>query len=75
MQYFVVVLSHQRQLESVLGRIDRDRSRLGISVEAMNDLSFDSCEVDWLIEGLDDSVVTVATYQRRYEKGERETNP
>lgn len=57
LQDLVVVLLRESELESVLGRIDVDGSRSSVSVDAVNNLSLDSSEVDGLVESLDDSGV------------------
>lgn len=57
MEDLVVVLPHQRQFETILRWIDWDRSRFRVTIEYMDNLSFDASQVDGLIECLDDSVV------------------
>ena len=58
LQDLVVVLSHEGQLEAVLGRVDGDCSWLGSAVETMDHLALDASEVYRLIEGFDDAVIT-----------------
>jgi hypothetical protein len=57
LQHLVVVLADERQLESILCRINRDGLRLGRAVEAVHDLALDASKVDRLIERLDDPIV------------------
>ena len=59
LQDLVVILAHEGELESVLGRVNRDRPGLGGTVEAVDNLSLDSGEVDGLLERLDDTVVAL----------------
>lgn len=54
----IVVFAGERELEAVLGRVDGDGPRGSGSVEAVHDLALDAGEVDGLLEGLDDTVVT-----------------
>jgi hypothetical protein len=56
---FIVILPDEGQLESVLGRIDRDGSRFGTSVKAVDDITLDSSQVDGLLKGLDNTVITI----------------
>ena len=58
---FVVVLAHEGELEAVFGRVDRDGARLGVAVEAVDDLALDAGKVDGLLERLDDAVVAART--------------
>jgi hypothetical protein len=55
---FIVILPDEGQLESILGRIDSDGSRFGTSVKAVNDITLDSGQVDRLLKGLDNTVIT-----------------
>jgi hypothetical protein len=55
---FVVILADEGQLETILGRVDRDGAGLGTAVEAVNDVALDPSQVDGLFERLDDSIVT-----------------
>jgi len=66
---FVIVLSDESQLESVLGRIDSDGSRFGTSVKAVNDITLDSGQVDGLFESLDNTVITVCQLCKEGESG------
>ena len=66
---FVIVLSDESQLESVLGRIDSDGSRFGTSVKAVNDITLDSGQVDGLLEGLDNTVITIDQLRDQGETG------
>lgn len=59
LQDLVVVLPDQSELESVLGRIDGDGTRLGGAVETVDDLALDASEVDRLVEGFNDAIVTI----------------
>lgn len=54
----VIVFANKSKLESILGRIDGDCSRLGSSVQTVYHLTLDSRQVDWLLKGLDDTVIT-----------------
>lgn len=56
-EYFIVVLTDERELKAVFGRIDGDGLRLCGAVEAVENLALDTGEVDWLVKGLDNSVV------------------
>jgi hypothetical protein len=56
---FIVILPDEGQFESVLGRINGDGSRFGRSVKAVNDITLDSSQVDGLLEGLDNTVITI----------------
>ncbi len=58
LENLVVVLANESELEAVLRRVDGDGSRLGRSVEAVNCGSLHSREVDGLLKGLDDTIVT-----------------
>jgi hypothetical protein len=58
MKHFIIILSDKGELEAIFGRIDGNALRSGITVEAMNDFAFDTGEVDGLIKGLDDAVIT-----------------
>lgn len=58
-QYLVIILAHEREFESVLCRVNRDRTRFGIAVEAVHDLALDASQVHWLLERFDDAVVTL----------------
>lgn len=57
MQDLVVVLPHKCELEPVFRGIDRDRTWLGVAVEAVNHLALNPSEVNGLLEGLDDTVI------------------
>jgi hypothetical protein len=65
---FIVILPDEGQLESILGRIDRDGSRFGTSVKAVNDITLDSGQVDGLLEGLDNTVITTCQLRNRNSK-------
>jgi len=56
---FIIVLPDESQLESVLCRIDSDGSGLGTSVKAVNDITLDSGQVDGLLKGLDNTIITI----------------
>lgn len=56
---FIVVLLDERELESVLCRINSDGPRLCLSVQAVHGRALDSSQVHGLFERLDDTVVTV----------------
>lgn len=58
-KHLIVVLPDQGELEPVLGRIDGNRLGLCRSVETMDNLALDSCKIDRLVQGLDNSVVAV----------------
>lgn len=58
-QDFFVVLTDESELEAVFSRVDRDRLRSCVAVEAVNGLAFDAGEVNRLFERLDDAVVAV----------------
>lgn len=53
----VVIPADEGELEAVLGRVNRDRLRACVAVQAVNDLALDAGEVDGLVESLDDPVV------------------
>jgi hypothetical protein len=59
MQDLIVVLPHQGELEPIFSRIDRNRSRFGVAIEAVDDFAFDASQVDWLLECFDDSIITI----------------
>lgn len=65
----IVILPDESQLESVLGRIDSDGSGLGTSVKAVNDITLDSGEVNGLLEGLDNTVITIDQLRDQGETG------
>lgn len=52
-------MADEGKLESILRRVNSDAFRFGRSVQAMHGLALDSGKIDWLIESLDDSVVTI----------------
>lgn len=56
---FIVVLLDERELESVLCRIDGDGPWLCLSVQAVHGGALDSSQVDGLFERLDNTVVTI----------------
>lgn len=56
-QHFVVVVADERELEAVLGRIDRDCLRLRRAIEAMDRLALDTRQVDRLIKSLYNAIV------------------
>lgn len=59
LEYLIVVLANERELESVLGWVDSNSARLGGSVETVHDLTLDASEVNGLVERLDDTIITV----------------
>lgn len=59
LQDLVVVVAHERKLEAVLGRIDRDGARARVAVEAVDRLAFDARKVHGLVERTNDAVVAV----------------
>lgn len=58
-QYFVVVLAQQGELEAVLGGIDRQGLCLGVTVEAVDVASLDASQVHGLLQSLDDAAVAL----------------
>ena len=58
LEYFIVILSNEGELESILCWVDSDRSRLGTSVKTVDDVALDSGEVDGLFKGFDNTVIT-----------------
>lgn len=59
LQDFIVVFLDQRELESVLCRVDGDGSRLCLSIQTVDGGALYSSQIDWLLQSLDDTVVTV----------------
>jgi hypothetical protein len=57
LENFIVVPSNESELEAVLCWVDVDRAGLGCAIKAVDDLTFYSGEVDWLIQSLDDTVI------------------
>jgi hypothetical protein len=58
MQHLLVIVSHQREFEPVLCRIERDSLWARGAVEAMNCLSLDTSEIHWVVECADDAVIS-----------------
>ena len=59
LQYLVVVLPDESQLEAVLCGINGDGAGASRSVEAVDGLALDTGEVNWLFESFDDAVVAI----------------
>jgi hypothetical protein len=69
LENFIVVLADEGKLESVLGRIDSDSSGLSAPVKTVNDVALDSSEVDRLLKGLDNAVITTSQLPRSTDSG------
>lgn len=56
-----MVVPEQRKLETVLDGVDGDGARPRRAVEAMYSLALDACQVDRVVEGANDAMVTTGT--------------
>lgn len=59
LQYLVVVLPDESQLEAILCWVNGDGPGTSGAVKTVNGLTLDAGEVDRLLESLDDAVVTI----------------
>jgi hypothetical protein len=57
-EHLLVIIAQKRKLETIFRRIERDRSWACGSVETMDCLAFDAREIDRVIQGADDTVIT-----------------
>jgi hypothetical protein len=57
-QHLFMVIPEQSQLETVLSRVEGDGFRAGGTVEAVDGLALDTGEVDRVVEGADNAMVT-----------------
>ena len=57
-QHILVIIAQKRKLETIFSRIESDRSWACGSVETMDCLAFDAREIDRVIQGTDDTVIT-----------------
>lgn len=58
LKHFIIVFLDQRELESVLCRVDCDCPGLCLSIQTVDRGSLYSCQVNGLVESLDDTVIT-----------------
>jgi len=58
-QDFVIIITDERELESIFCRIDSDGTRPSRAVQTVHDLALDSSQVDWVVKGANDPVVAV----------------
>jgi hypothetical protein len=75
LENLVVVLSDEGELEAIFCRVNGDCPGFGSPVKTVNDLTFDSSEVNWLVKSLDDSVITGEASTRRPDYLESEAYP
>lgn len=80
LQDLVVILLDQGQLEPILGGVDLNGARASSAVKTVYCGSLDAGKVDWLLQSLDNTVITVciAGYQLRGSEPStltRSTNP
>jgi hypothetical protein len=58
MEHFIIIPLDEGEFEAVLSGVDLQNPRLSITVEAMHRPSLDSDEVDGLIKGPHNAIVT-----------------
>jgi hypothetical protein len=75
MKHLLIIIAQKRKLETILGRIERDCPGTSGTVEAVNCLAFDAREVDRIIQGADDTVVTVQSTLAQLWSGSRQCSP
>lgn len=59
LEHLIIVSLNQRQLEPVLCRIDFQNSGLGTAVQAVDVPALDLDEINSLVEGADNAIVTI----------------
>jgi len=64
-QDFVIIITDERELESIFCRIDSDGTRPSRAVQTVHDLALDSSQVDWVVKGANDPVVAVVIKVKR----------
>jgi hypothetical protein len=58
-QDFVVVVTDEREFESIFGGINGDGTRPGRTIQAVHGLALDASQIHRVVEGANDPVITV----------------
>lgn len=75
LEHLIIVSLDQRQLEPVLSRINFQDSRLGTAVQAVDVPALDLDEINSLVEGANDAIVTVTKSECVLQQKEEQTYP
>lgn len=59
MQHLFIIIFQQGQLEAVFRRIKCDSARAGRTIKTVHGFTFDTREVDWIVESTDDTMITI----------------
>ena len=62
MEDLVIIVADERELETVLGRIDGNRARASRTVKAVNGLALHTREVNRVVERAYDSMVPIRKF-------------
>ena len=57
MKHFFVTVTKEREFETVLCRIERDRARAGGTIEAVHGLALDARKIDGVVESAYDTMI------------------
>lgn len=61
MQYLIIVVADEGQLETIFSRIDRNCSRACTPVQTVDGFTLHPREVDWLVECPNDAIISIVT--------------
>lgn len=59
MQYFIIVVADESELEPILGWVNRNCPRAGAAIQTVDGFSLHSSEIDWLVECSNDAVISI----------------
>jgi hypothetical protein len=59
MKHLLVIVTKEREFETVLCRIERDRVRAGGAIEAVYSLALDARKIDGAVESAYDAMIAV----------------
>lgn len=60
-QHFFVVVFEKSELESILSWVEGDGARAGRAIETVDSFSFDTGQVDWVVQCADHTMITATT--------------
>jgi hypothetical protein len=59
MKHLFLIVTKEREFETVLCRIERDRARAGRAIEAVYRFALDACKIDGVVESAYDTMIAV----------------
>jgi hypothetical protein len=75
-QDFIVIITNEREFESIFGGINGDGTRPSRTIQAVHSLALDTSQIHRVVEGTNNPVITVlAKVNNMSQKGDRSHTP